>query len=147
MFERNSLYQQQQLKALTLAFLFKCRELFEQFEKQQSARSKQQDLYYRYLQLVNRFFAEYRSIEEYAAILNVTPNYLSTVVKAIGGRSTKSYLDERIITESKNLLIYTTLTVSEIAFDLLFSEPTHFIRFFKKQTGTTPAEFRQKKIL
>jgi AraC-like DNA-binding protein len=145
-FESSVLYQQQQLQGATLAFLFKCRALFEQFEKEQSPRSRQQDLYYRYLQLVNRFFTEYRSIEEYAAILNVTPNYLSTIVKAVSGRSPKSHLDERMITESKNLLMYTTLTISEIAFKLDFSEPTHFIRFFKKETGTTPADFRHRAL-
>lgn len=145
-FEQDSPYQQQQLQGLTLAFLFKCRALFEQFRNEQSPRSKQQDLFYRYLQLVNRFFVEYHNVEEYAAILNVTPNYLSSVVKAVSGRSTKSLLDERIVTESKNLLIYTARTVSEIAYELHFSEPTHFIRFFKKHTGTTPAEFRQKSL-
>jgi AraC-like DNA-binding protein len=50
-----------------------------------------------------------------------------------------------MIMESKNLLTYTSLTVSEIAFKLHFSEPTHFIRFFKKETGLTPADFRQQK--
>ena len=143
-FEKDSLYQQQQLQGLTLAFLFKCKALFEQFRKEQSPRSKQQDLYFRYLQLVNRFFLNYRSVEEYAAILNVTSNYLSAAVKTVSGRGTKSFLDDRLLTESKNLLVYTSLTVSEIAFDLRFSEPTHFIRFFKKLTGTTPAEFRRK---
>jgi AraC-like DNA-binding protein len=145
-FEKDSSYQQQQLQALTLALLFKCKALFEQFKKEQSPRSRQQDLYYSYLQLVNRFFAEYRTIEEYAAMLNVTPNYLSSVVKLVSGRSTKSYLDERILTESKNLLIYTTLAISEIAYDLHFSEPTHFIRFFKKETGTTPSEYRHRRL-
>jgi AraC-like DNA-binding protein len=146
-FEKHSLYQQQQLQGLTLAFLFKCKTLFEHFKKEQSPRSKQQDIYYRYLQLVNRFFTEYRSVEEYATILNVTPNYLSTAVKTVSGRSTKSFLDERILTESKNLLVYTSLTVSEIAYNLRFNEPTHFIRFFKKLTGTTPAVFRQRGAL
>ena len=131
---------------MTLAFLFKCKALFEQFKTEQSPRSKQQDLYYKYLQLVNRFFAQYRSIEEYAAILNVTPNYLSSIVKLVSGQSTKSYLDERVVTESKNLLAYTTLTVSQIASDLHFSEPTHFIRFFKKEPGLTPSAFRQRRL-
>ncbi len=144
-FEKDSSYQLEQLQALTLAFLYKCKALFDQFEKQRSPHSLQQNIYYRYLQLVNRFYLEYRSVEEYAAILNVTPNYLSTVAKAVSGQSAKSCLDERILTESKNLLTYTTLNVAEIAYTLRFSEPTHFIRFFKKETGTTPLGFRSHK--
>lgn len=82
---------------------------------------------------MNRFFIEYRSLEEYAAILNITPNHLSTVIKAVGSKSPKAFLDERMITESKNLLIYSADTISEIAYKLSFSEPTHFIRFLKKK--------------
>lgn len=143
-FEKDSSYQLQQLQALSLAFLFKCKGLFDQFKKQHSPHSRQQDLYFRYLQLINRFYLEYRSVEEYAAILNVTPNYLSTVVKAVSGRSAKSCLDDRLLTESKNLLTYTTQSVAEISYTLRFSEPTHFNRFFKKITGTTPNDFRQR---
>lgn len=141
-FENVSSYQQEQLQGLTLAFLFRCKELFEQFQKAQKPRTRQQDLYQRYLHLVNRFFIEYRSIEEYAAILNITPNHLSSVVKSISGKSPKSFLDESMISESKNLLAYTSSNVSEIAYKLGFSEPTHFIRFFKKVAGVTPTEYR-----
>ncbi len=143
-FQKETLFGHQQLQGLTLAFLFKCRALHEQFSKERSPRSRQQDLFYRYVQLVNRFFLRYRSIEAYAALLNVTPNYLSTLVKAVSGRSTKSFLDERLVSEAKNLLVYTSLAVAEIADQLQFSESTHFIRFFKKETGLTPADFRRQ---
>jgi AraC-like DNA-binding protein len=141
-FEKESRYQQQQLQALTLAFLFKCKSLFEQFDKALLPRTRQLELFYRFTHLISRFYTEYRNMEEYAAILNITPNYLSSVVKMVSGKSPKRFLDDRLITESKNLLTYSALAISEIAFKLSFSEPTHFIRFFKKETGMTPAEFR-----
>jgi AraC-like DNA-binding protein len=143
-FKADTLFQHQQLQGLTMAFLFKCRGVFEQYAKEATPYSRQQHLYNRYIQLVNRFFLEYRTIEEYAALLNITPNYLSSLVKAVSGRSTKSFLDDRMITESKNLLMYTPLSVAQIADQLHFSEPTHFIRFFKKHTQLTPTEFRQQ---
>jgi AraC-like DNA-binding protein len=143
-FKATTLFKHQQLQGLTMAFLFKCRGLFEQFAEVATPHSRQQHLFNRYIQLINRFFLEYRTMEEYAALLNITPNYLSSLVKTISGRSTKSFLDERLVTESKNLLMYTPLSVAQIADQLCFSEPTHFIRFFKKHTGITPAQFRQQ---
>jgi AraC-like DNA-binding protein len=141
-FESNEVYKEEQLQGLTLAFLFKCKGVFEKATNNQTVQYRQKDLFNRYVQLVNRFYAAYRSIEAYAAMLHVSKNHLSTVIRNTSGKTPKRLLDERIIVESKNLLLYSSLSVAEIAYKLQFSEPTHFIRFFKKGVGTTPAEFR-----
>ena len=51
---------------------------------------------------------------------------------------------QRVLTEAKRQLIFTTLAINEIAYDLSFSDPSHFARFFRQQTGTTPQAFREK---
>ena len=48
----------------------------------------------------------------------------------------------RVLTEAKRQLVFTRQPIHEIAYDLAFSDPSHFARFFRKQTGTTPHEFR-----
>ena len=49
---------------------------------------------------------------------------------------------QRVLTEAKRQLVFTTEPIHEIAYDLGFSDPSHFARFFRKQTGTTPQDFR-----
>ena len=54
---------------------------------------------------------------------------------------TPAQLDDAL-TEAKRQLVFTNLAIGEIAYDLAFADPSHFGRFFKKQTGKTPQEFR-----
>jgi AraC family transcriptional activator of pobA len=50
---------------------------------------------------------------------------------------------QRVLTEAKRQLVFTNQPIHEIAYDLAFSDPSHFTRFFRKQTGTTPQAFRE----
>ena len=51
---------------------------------------------------------------------------------------------QRVLTEAKRQLVFTNLSIGEIAYDLAFADPSHFARFFRKQTGTTPQAFRSR---
>ncbi|GAA4271199.1 AraC family transcriptional regulator [Aquimarina gracilis] len=73
----------------------------------------------------------------------MTPNYLTTTVKQITGKTAKDIIQQRVFLESKTMLSFTSLDIAEIAFQLNFQEPTHFTRFFKKYSGVTPNKFRQ----
>ena len=55
-------------------------------------------------------------------------------------------IQERLIQAAKRKLIYTSDTVKEIAFDLNFNDPSYFIRFFKKQVGSSPNVYREKTL-
>lgn len=94
--------------------------------------------------LVHDHFKELRSVSEYAKRLNVTPNYLNALVKEAYGKSAKELINERITLEVKRLLHNSSLTVSEIAFELAFSDAAYLTRFFKKQAGMTPEAFRKQ---
>ncbi|MGH9160292.1 MAG: helix-turn-helix domain-containing protein, partial [Vicinamibacteraceae bacterium] len=64
-------------------------------------------------------------------------------VKARTGRTAREIVAERVVLEAKRLLAFTDLSVSEIADHLLFSEPSHFARFFKRHARQTPLDFRR----
>lgn len=93
--------------------------------------------------LVSHHFYQKLSIKQYADMLNVTPNHLNDTVKSVSGKTAGSLIQEMTLLEAKVLLHQTQITIAEIAFHLNFQEPSYFGRFFKKQTGMTPFQYRQ----
>lgn len=86
-----------------------------------------------------------RKTSFYADKLHVHPNYLNTVVKRITGNTASDFIQSQLISSAKSLLIQTQLSSKEVAYKLHFEEPTHFNAFFKKNTGMTPQQFRERK--
>ncbi|MEO3403265.1 helix-turn-helix domain-containing protein [Mucilaginibacter sp. CAU 1740] len=82
------------------------------------------------------------SASAFAACLNIHVNHLNKALKDVTGSSTSQLISNRMLQEAKMLLKNDTQTVSEIAWALGFDEPNHFSAFFKKQTGTSPTQFR-----
>ena len=103
----------------------------------------QQLLLDKYKRLVNNFYLEKRTIEEYAAMLNVSASHLSQSVKKASGKNAHAFITERVIAEAKLLLQYTALDVAEVAWQLNFSDPANFGKAFKKLAGCTPLEYRE----
>lgn len=95
--------------------------------------------------LVNQYFSTTVLVEDYAELLHITPNHLSQTIKDATGKTAKSIISQRRLDEAKFLLRYTDEEISSIAYNLHFSEPTHFNRFFKKELGCTPLSFRKLK--
>ncbi|WP_199117806.1 AraC family transcriptional regulator [Pedobacter sp. ASV28] len=89
-------------------------------------------------------FRQMKSPAEYAALLNISPSYLNEAVKETTGYPVSYWIHQEIIMESKRTLFYTNNTVKEIAHALGYSDPSYFIRLFKKMTGTSPQHFRLK---
>jgi AraC-like DNA-binding protein len=75
--------------------------------------------------------------------LNISPNYLSGLLKTLTGQSTQQHIQNKLIDIAKGKLSTTSLTVNEIAYELGFKYPQSFRKFFKSQTEMSPLEFRQ----
>lgn len=86
-----------------------------------------------------------RSASDFATQLNVHVNHLNRAVKEQIGKTTTQVIAERIAQEGKILLRHSPWTISEIAYALGFTEPTHFNSFFRKQTNLSPSGFRKIK--
>lgn len=93
-------------------------------------------------QLLNKHYASYHMVSDYAGMLSVTADYLNKTVKNITGKSAKDHIQSKLITESKRLLLFSNLSNKELSYELGFDESAHFNNFFKKITGQTPSEFR-----
>ncbi|WP_300671254.1 helix-turn-helix transcriptional regulator [Soonwooa sp.] len=75
--------------------------------------------------------------------LNLSPNYLSDMLRVQTGKTTQQHIQERILDKAKELLSTTNKSVSEIAFELGFEHAQSFHRLFKKRTSVSPLDFRQ----
>jgi AraC family transcriptional regulator, transcriptional activator of pobA len=83
------------------------------------------------------------SVKYVAEALNISPNYLSGLIKALTGQSTQQHIHDRLIDKAKEKLSATNLSVSEIAYELGFEHPQSFSKLFKTKTNFSPLEFRQ----
>ena len=93
--------------------------------------------------LVDEHFRSQRQIAFYAEKLAMTPDRLNDHVKRATGVTAGHLIRQRVLTEAKRQLVFTNQPIHEIAYDLAFSDPSHFTRFFRKATGMTPQAFRE----
>lgn len=96
-----------------------------------------------FLELVNTHLATHKQVSQYAAMMNLTPYQLNAISKTSLGKTCSQVITEHIILESKRYLLATTNQVNQIAWQLGYEDVSYFIRFFKKQTGYSPEQFRQ----
>ncbi|MFM9839624.1 MAG: helix-turn-helix domain-containing protein [Cyclobacteriaceae bacterium] len=82
------------------------------------------------------------NVEYFASKLNLSPSYLTDLLKKETGKTTKEYLQIQVIESAKNKLLNSAETVNEIAYSLGFEYPQYFNRLFKEKTGMTPLEYR-----
>lgn len=128
-----------------LALLYQLKEFTTAFKQwEEGFSSPQQILLQKFIQLVSNFYIEKRTIEDYAALLNVTPNHLSQSVKSASDKNALSFINDRLLSEAKSLIQFTDFDIAEIAYQLNFSDPANFGKFFKKHTDQTPLEYRKQ---
>ena len=137
------------LRALTHAVLslvaYVCA-LNESTETQISARklSHGEQTFQQFIALLRQYGSTERSIPFYADRLSLTANHLSVVIRQQTGHTVMSWINRTTVMEAKVLLRHTDLMMYEIAERLCFPEATAFGRYFKKQTGMTPLEYRER---
>ena len=128
-----------------LALLYQLKEYTNSFNQvEESFTSPQHILLQKFVQLVNNFYVEKRTVEEYADLLSVTANHLSKAIKFASGKNALAFINERIIAEAKSMIQYSNLDIAEIAYQLDFTDSSNFGKFFKKYTELSPSDYRKK---
>ncbi|RYG30851.1 MAG: AraC family transcriptional regulator, partial [Chitinophagaceae bacterium] len=97
--------------------------------------------------VLDEWFAQGKSglptVQHVSSRLNVSANYLSNMLKHATGESTQQHIHAKIIDRAREKLAGTTLSISEIAYELGFEHPQSFSKLFKGKTAVSPLEFRQ----
>jgi AraC-like DNA-binding protein len=74
--------------------------------------------------------------------LNVSPHYLSDMLRTLTGKNTQQHIHDKVIEKAKQMLSNTELTVAEVAYQLGFGHPQSFSKLFKRKTSITPLQYR-----
>jgi AraC-like DNA-binding protein/mannose-6-phosphate isomerase-like protein (cupin superfamily) len=100
----------------------------------------------KFLQLVEENYQNNLTVNEYADKLSITPNHLTQTVNQLTGKTSSQIIKAKQVLEIKRLLVYTNLSVTEIAGQLNFPDQSYFTRFFKRETGISPLQYRTKQL-
>jgi AraC family transcriptional activator of pobA len=96
----------------------------------------------RFMELVERDAARRHQIAHYASELAVTPGHLSVLCTQYVGQRAKRVLHDVLVSRARRMLLYTDETTARVGAALGFEDPSYFSRFFRRETGQTPKEFR-----
>ncbi len=107
-----------------------------------SPRTRQ--LFNRFMMLIEHEYKKSRDVNYYAALLNITPKYLTTIVRQMTGQTPKRIIDHYTVLQLRLRLQNSELSVKQIAWEFNFSDVSFFCRFFKRHTGVSPMQMREK---
>jgi AraC family transcriptional regulator, transcriptional activator of pobA len=98
-------------------------------------------------QLIEVHYRDKHLPRQYAEMLFITPNYLNALTTAVLGKKAGELIRDRLLLEAKRILVNSDQMIGQIAYDLQFEDNAYFTRFFKKNVGVTPEQFRLAYLL
>ena len=110
----------------------------------QLATARQEEIFKRFIKLVEKNYVSERNIGFYADKLCITPKYLSQLIYKASGIYAGDHIDNYVIGEAKMLIKSRKYTIAQVSDMLNFTSQAYFGRYFKKHTGMTPMEFAEK---
>jgi AraC-like DNA-binding protein len=100
----------------------------------------------RFNDLIEKKFKAEHKVSYYVSELGVSSRKLGEIVKLYTGKNVAEVIDERLIQEAKRFILFSDLSIKEIAFDLGYSEHSYFSKVFKRLTRMTPSEFKSRAV-
>jgi len=139
----NDNLQEEMLQMMLKRILILCTRMYKEQSDYQKVENKTVDILREYHYLVEQHFKQKHTVAEYAEMLHKSPKTLSNLFKKLGSKSPLQYIKDRKLLEAKRLLSHTSSTVSEIGYEIGFADIQSFSRFFKKEVGLSPLDFRK----
>lgn len=108
------------------------------------ARARAVELVARFRQLLECDYQSNKPLARYARALGISASRLRAVCMDVTHRSPLQLIQDRLLLEAKRVLLYSNMSVAEAAYHLGFEDPAYFSRFFTKNCGSPPREFRRR---
>ncbi|MBN7813714.1 helix-turn-helix domain-containing protein [Algoriphagus sp. H41] len=115
-----------------------------QTKKEKSISKKYLIQFKQFKTILEKHFVENKTANFYAGQLHITPHHLNLICKEIANMKATEIIRARSILEAKRLLTYSTKTISEIAFELHYTDSSYFAKTFKAITNQTPLDFKNE---
>jgi len=119
---------------------------FYKTDKNTLSKGKGHILVKKFFQLVEENYLNNLSITQYADKLAITANHLTQTVNQLTGKTSSQIIRAKQILEIKRLLVHTNLSITEIATRLNFADQSYFAKFFKREVGVSPLQYRTKSL-
>lgn len=114
-----------------------------QFRADEVKSYRVRELFNRFMMLMERDYKTSRDVGYYAEKMNISPKYLTNIVKSVTAHTPKTIIDQYTILQLKMQLKRTNLSIKELAWAYHFTDVSFFCRYFKKHTGLTPQQIRE----
>lgn len=136
-------YQLDVIRHLTCAFFYGMGYYFHEISKNKIL-SNDEALMDNFSKEVQLSYKKERKVLYYADRLHLSAGYLSTIIKRVSGKTAAEWIDDYVTLEAKALLKSTNLTIQQISDELNFPSQSFFGKYFKRITGLSPKEYREK---
>lgn len=130
------------LQAMTQLIFIALLRLSAEPVKNQHVRHDNLQIFHRFNALIEDRYREHWPLSRYAEAMGVTEARLNDICRRIADLPSKRLVHERLLQEARRLLLFTAGSVNEIGYQLGFKDPAYFTRFFSREAGMTPSEYR-----
>jgi len=152
LYHTGSQFKYQMITNTLIAFLYKVKEMLIEAPKLEGKQFGYSILVIKFRKYLDDHFrdvisgkvTEIYNGNQIASALAVSADHLGSVVKKETGRTLTKWITDRTITEAQCLIKNSSFSISEISYMLTFSDPTNFTKYFKKNTGLSPKQYRDK---
>lgn len=143
--QTNNLFYKNIVNHLLLCLLYEICNIskrFLQHNSKKKSKTRKEEYTEKFFYILSEHFKENRNMQFYADLLHITPKYLSSIIKETTGRYATEWIEEFVISEAKNLLKNTSLSIQEISNKLNFNTQSFFGKYFKEHVSLSPKAYR-----
>lgn len=146
--QQDSIYYSEAVRSLLLTMSYTCMGFqlnsFKQNDTDTTLSTRKEEIFKLFIHQLTIDFHKERKVLYYAKKLNMSPKYLSTIINEVSHRSASDWIDDYVMTEAKNLLQYSDMSIQEISILMHFANQSFFGKYFKAHTGLSPIKFRNE---
>lgn len=144
-YQKDINYREEIIKGFLAALIYQILQLYTVLNTEvNNVKSRKEDVYMKFMALLFQYYKTERSVQFYADRVFLTPKHFAKLIKEMNGKSASEWIDEIVIMTAKALLKSSELTVAQIADELNFSNPSFFSSYFRKRTGMTPIQYKER---